>query len=167
MTMSQPGSLLWQNNGRGAVLAQVAASSFVLCVIGTCIYKVWDGSSSFFAWHPILVTLGLFCLIQSILVVQPTKTPAEKQAGLDWHKTFILYLGLPLITLGAWVVWYLHHLPGQKHFISWHGTLGCAIIILIWTQAAFGATTVYWKTYFYGTESRAKAMWKYHRYVLS
>lgn len=141
----------------------MGAASVVASVCVAVFYVSENWQIPTFAWHPLLVTLGLFFLVQSILILQPTRAQAEKKLGLQWHQILILCAGLPMMTMGAWIIWHLHSLPGQKHFISWHGLLGFCIIMLLWLQVLFGASTLYWKNVFYGTESRAKAMWKYHR----
>ena len=164
--MPTTGELLWHNNISSARLAQIGATFVVASVCLVVFYGSENWQIPTFAWHPLLVTLGLFFLVQSILILQPTKAQAEKKIGLQWHQILILCASLPMMTMGAWIIWCLHSLPGQKHFISWHGLLGFCIIMLLWLQVLFGASTVYWKNVFYGTESRAKAMWKYHRYVL-
>lgn len=157
--------LFYKNNVLNAKLTQLGAASILLSVWGLAFHGTEKWSVPTFAWHPILNTLGIFALVQSLLILQPTKDILDKKVGLQWHQILILSASLPLITLGSGVMWYLHDLPGKQHFISWHGILGVAIVTLLWAQVLFGATTVYWKRFFYGTESRAKSMWKYHRYV--
>lgn len=164
--MPTTSELLWRNNMSGASMAQIGAASVVASVCAVVFYRSEGWHIPTFAWHPLLVTLGLFFLVQSILILQPTKAQFEKKIGLQWHQILILCTGLPMMTVGTWIIWYMHSLPGRKHFVSWHGILGFCIMILLWLQVLFGASTVYWKDAFYGTESRAKAMWKYHRYVL-
>ena len=75
-----------------------------------------------FGYHPLIQSAALILLTQSILVLQPTSTPAAKKAGLNVHQIINILLVLPLFTAGASIMWYLHDQPGQKHFISWHGS---------------------------------------------
>lgn len=117
--------------------------------------------------HHLCVSLGLYLIIQGVFVLQPTRTPEEKERGLLWHEIFTLGLGLPLMTYGVWVMWEMHDRPGSQHFVSWHGTLGIFIILALWLQSIFGIIMLWAYKPFFGTKARAQAMWKYHRYVQS
>lgn len=106
-------------------------------------------------------------LLQSILTLQPTSQARrnEKQLGFRVHRLVNLALVLPLFTVGASIMWYLHDQPGQKHFISWHGILGTVIIAWAWLQVAFGIVVTSFDGNLVGGISNAKALWKHHRYV--
>ena len=112
--MPTTGELLWHNNISSARLAQIGATFVVASVCLVVFYGSENWQIPTFAWHPLLVTLGLFCLVQSVLILQPTKAQAEKKIGLQWHQILILCASLPMMTMGAWIIWSLHSLPGQK-----------------------------------------------------
>lgn len=120
-----------------------------------------------FGYHPLVQSLGLVLLVQSILVLQPTsqQDPARKQKALDLHQLLNLGLALPLLSAGATIMWYLHDQPGTSHFISWHGTLGTVAVLWAWVQAVVGAASVWFDGKLLGGGAKAKAMWKWHRYV--
>ena len=150
------------NLSRSAIPAQGAAIAFAALVWAWMLNKLPSPLPTF-GYHPLIQSLGLVLLTQSLLVLQPTTTPASKKAGLKWHQIFNLLLVLPLFTAGASIMYYLHDQPGQKHFISWHGTLGFVVVIYAWFQAAIGAASVWFKGALVGGEIRGKALWKYHR----
>lgn len=63
-------------------------------------------------------------------------------------------------------MWHLHELA-HTHYISWHGTLGAAVVALAWVQAAVGAASVWGGGAAFGGGARAKSVWKWHRRVAS
>ncbi|CAO1624408.1 unnamed protein product [Parajaminaea phylloscopi] len=115
-----------------------------------------------FGYHPLLQSLSLLFLAQSVLVLQPTTQarPKEKKAAFGVHQAVNLVL-LPVVTAGASIMLYLHH-PGN-HFISWHGILGTAVLAWMWGQALFGAASVWGGGRLLGGEAKAKGWWKWHR----
>lgn len=129
------------------------------------------GSLPLFGYHPLVQSLGILLLLQAVVVLQRTtgQQPVEKRAALDAHQWINIGLVLPLLTVGASIMWYLHDQPNSAHFISYHGILGTACVVVAWIQAALGAASVWWKGKLVGGENKGKALWKYHRlsgYVL-
>lgn len=118
-----------------------------------------------FAFHPLLVSMGLYMLFQGMAALQKTRGQDEKARGLLRHQILLGVLGVPLITVGVYIMWHLHSKPGAKHFISWHGLLGALLLLALWLQGLFGLAVVYSPRMIFGSENRAKAMYKYHRYV--
>lgn len=151
-------------NGPRAGRVQACALAFVVSIWAMVLYAT-GGKVPFALYHPLLVSLGLYLLLQGILVLQSTQTPQEKDAGLALHQLFVLGAGLPLLTFGVWIMWHSHSKPGAKHFISWHGVLGVALLALLWAQALLGASTVWAQEPVFGSVGKAKSVWKYHRYV--
>ncbi|PWN49574.1 hypothetical protein IE53DRAFT_388180 [Violaceomyces palustris] len=122
-----------------------------------------------FGYHPLMQSLALVLLVQSILVLQPTSTPSAKKSALNVHQILNLGLSLPIFTAGATIMWYLHDQPGTKHFISWHGTVGTVVVVWSWFQVLVGAASVWFDGKLLGGGAKAKAVWKWHRlsgYVL-
>lgn len=154
--------LLAEHNGSGAVWIQGSAVFLLISIWSLVLYNT-KGNVPFALYHPLLVSLGLFFLLQGVMVLQPTSTLPSKKVGLELHQLFILGLGLPLITSGVWVMWHAHARPGAKHFISLHGILGVLLLVLLWVQAIFGISTVWGNGQAYGSQHKAKSMWKYHR----
>lgn len=76
---------------------------------------------------------------------------------------FNLALVLPLFTVGASIMWYLHDQPDSQHFISWHGILGTAVIAWTWVQVAAGIAFTSFDGKLVGGMQRAKSLWKWHR----
>ncbi|KAL4400082.1 hypothetical protein ACI68E_002997 [Malassezia pachydermatis] len=152
-----------KSKGSHVALVQATSASIVLIVWGLVFYHAGSWRVAFPTLHHLCVSLGLYLIIQGVFVLQPTRTPEEKERGLLWHEIFTLGLGLPLMTYGVWVMWEMHDRPGSQHFVSWHGTLGIFIILALWLQSIFGIIMLWAYKPFFGTKARAQAMWKYHR----
>ncbi|WFD42367.1 hypothetical protein MPSI1_001009 [Malassezia psittaci] len=157
-------TLILANNGTRAAWLQAGALGLLLSIWFLVIYSS-GGHVPFALYHPLFISVGLFFLLQGLLVLQPTSTPSAKRVGLVAHQLLIFVLGLPLISIGVWIMWHAHSKPGAKHFISLHGILGGVLFVLLWIQALFGLSTVYSGGQLYGSMSRAKGLWKYHRCV--
>jgi cytochrome b-561 domain-containing protein 2 len=114
-----------------------------------------------------LQSLALFLLLQSIMTLQPTTTsdPSRKHSAFKVHQIINLLLVLPLFTLGVAIMWYLHGQPGQSHFQSWHGKIGFSIVIWAWIQVAIGIAVKAFDGKLVGGQTRAKALYKWHRSV--
>ena len=97
--------------------------------------------------------------------LQKARGQDEKARGLLRHQILLGVLGVPLVTAGVYIMWHLHSKPGAKHFISWHGVVGVLLLLGFWVQGIFGLAAVYVPRLLFGSEARAKAMYKYHRYV--
>lgn len=61
-----------------------------------------------------------FLITTGILTLQPTAYPKTKAAGLARHQLAILFLAVPLITLGTLAVWYNRWRENGIHFRTWH-----------------------------------------------
>jgi len=149
------------------LLAHVCSISLLVLTWTLVLSKVGLYPVPLFAFHPLLVSLGLYLLFQGIVALQKARGQDEKARGLLRHKILLGVLGVPLVTVGVYVMWHLHDKPGAKHFISWHGVIGLLLLLAFWVQGLFGVAFVYSPRFFFGTEARAKAMYKYHRYVLA
>lgn len=160
-----------ENLGRSSVPVQASALLFVAVVWSIVLTSMPFPNIPLFGYHPLIQSLSILLLLQAVVVLQRT-TPsqqAEKKAAFTAHQYLNLLLVLPLFTVGASIMWYLHDQPGSAHFISYHGILGTACVVVAWIQAALGAASVWWKGKLVGGENKGKALWKYHRasgYVL-
>lgn len=103
--------------------------------------------------------------MQSTLTLQPTSMsrPKEKQAAFQVHRFFNLLLVLPLFTIGASIMWYLHDQPGSTHFVSLHGILGTTCLLWAWLQVAVGILVTAFQGKLVGNTARAKSLYKWHR----
>ena len=132
----------------------------------TCSVSKMDWKSlPLFGYHPILQSLSLILLVQSLVTLQPTtaQDPRRKKAALNLHQIVNLVLLLPILTIGASIMWYLHDQPEAQHWISWHGILGAVALAWAYVQALIGGLSVWFKGSLLGGENRAKRLWKWHR----
>lgn len=113
--------------------------------------------------HPLLQSIGVFAVLQAILLLQPTTTPSTKRAGQRGHA--LLHLAsLSLFAAGATVIQVNKHAHRLPHFHSLHAYLGVGTLGLLLLQYAFGFTI--WATpAVWGGEEKAKALWKVHRWA--
>ncbi|SNX84915.1 related to Cytochrome b561 [Melanopsichium pennsylvanicum] len=160
-----------ENLSRRALPVQASALLFVAVVWSTILSTMSITRLALFGYHPLIQSIGILLLLQAIVVLQRTSThaPAEKKAAFNAHQTINLLLVLPLFTVGASIMYYLHDQPGASHWISYHGILGSLCVVVAWIQAALGAASVWWKGKLVGGENKGKALWKWHRlsgYVL-
>ncbi|KAK3948844.1 eukaryotic cytochrome b561-domain-containing protein [Pseudoneurospora amorphoporcata] len=112
--------------------------------------------------HPLLQSLGTFLLIQAILILQPTSTPAAKRTGQRIHASLHLLSFLSFIS-GITVIETNKHVNHNAHLHSLHGYLGVITGTLLFAQYMFGIG-IWLVPGIFGGEEKAKALWKYHRY---
>jgi hypothetical protein len=115
--------------------------------------------------HPLLQSLGVFAVLQAILLLQPTTAdnPRAKLAGQRGHA--LLHLSsFSLFAAGTTIIEVNKHANALPHFHSPHAYLGAASVVLLLLQYVFGFT-IWAVPRLYGSEERAKALWKYHRAV--
>ncbi|KKA27239.1 hypothetical protein TD95_005374, partial [Thielaviopsis punctulata] len=139
------------------ILAQIANVLFLLTVWVT----VLSGNLILFSGHPLAVSVGVFALVQSILVLQPTHTAPQKRIGQRYHAAFntVTFLG---VGTGITVIEYNKVKNGLAHFHSVHAYFGVATGALMALQLLAGVTM--WAVpALYGGEQQAKNVWKYHR----
>jgi len=114
-----------------------------------------------FSAHPLLNSAGILAITQSILVLQPTHTAAQKRQGTLVHFTTI-NLGNDLLIAGLIVIEYNKIHNGIAHFESPHAVLGITTYILLGIQALVGFTQ-YFVPQLYGSVDKAKSIYKWHR----
>ncbi|KAI0306766.1 hypothetical protein B0F90DRAFT_1814604 [Multifurca ochricompacta] len=117
---------------------------------------------SWFAFHPTLNTLALFCFTFGILTLQPTSQPKTKAAGLQRHQ-FAMGFGFIFILLGTSAIWYNKTSHRAPHYTTWHGTFGLITVSWLVFQVALGAGSVWFGGAAFGGGHKAKLVWKYHR----
>ena len=114
-----------------------------------------------FSPHPLLQSLGVFTLVQAILILQPTWTSAEKAIGQRAHASLNL-LSFLLFTAGIAIIETNKIKNNGVHFHSVHGYLGVITGAVLLLQYTFGFLMWGVPGVFGGAEN-AKALWKYHR----
>lgn len=151
--------------GLSAQATQAFGFVFLVLVWGL-VFSVFSLTSlPLFGYHPIVQSLALLLLLQSVLTLQPTSQsqPSQKQSAFKVHQVINLLLVLPLFTVGVAIMWYLHDQPGAAHFVSWHGKLGFTGLIWAWLQVAVGVAVTAFNGKLIGGPTKAKAMYKWHR----
>ncbi|KAI5863381.1 eukaryotic cytochrome b561-domain-containing protein [Durotheca rogersii] len=114
-----------------------------------------------FSVHPLAQSLGILVLIQSILVLQPTHTGAQKQVGAKIHAGLNL-VGFALFAAGVASIEVNKFANNGLHFHSAHGYLGVAAAVWLLAQYLVGFT-MFAVPALYGGETNARKVWKYHR----
>jgi len=145
----------------------VIAQAGIVLLVASVWASIFLHDLILFSAHPLLNSASLLFLTQGILILQPTHTSTQKRKGTIAH--FILNnLGLDLLVAGLVVIEYNKIRGGTHHFESVHGILGLITYIFLAIQALVGFTA-YFVPKIYGGESKAKALYKWHRlsgYVL-
>ncbi|KAL5606669.1 hypothetical protein BROUX41_003065 [Berkeleyomyces rouxiae] len=139
------------------ILAQIANIMFLLTIWAT----IFLGDVILFSVHPLSTSVGVFAMIQSILVLQPTHTADQKRIGQGYHAAFntVNLLG---IGIGISVIEYNKVKNGLPHFHSIHAYFGVLTGTFMALQLLVGITM--WAIpSLYGGEQQAKRIWKYHR----
>ncbi|EXJ82932.1 hypothetical protein A1O3_06749 [Capronia epimyces CBS 606.96] len=141
-----------------AVLAQAG----IVILTALVWAAVFQADIILFSYHPLLNSLAILLLVQSVLVLQPTATQKDKVNGTYAHAIFN---GLAVAALIAGLV--IIEINKASHpktrFQSVHGKLGLVAYILIFLQWLVGSTSFFVPKLVYGTEDRAKSLYKYHR----
>lgn len=115
-----------------------------------------------FSAHPLLQSLAVLTLAQSVLSLQPTHTADQKRTGQRVHAILNLVAFLMLVA-GVTIIEYNKFSNNGAHFHSVHGYLGVITSVILLLQYGVGFTM--WATpALYGGENNAKAIWKYHRW---
>ncbi|AEO71407.1 uncharacterized protein THITE_2123726 [Thermothielavioides terrestris NRRL 8126] len=157
----RPDAPLFKNLFLGtAWLAQVGAI-LLLAILWSAVFT--HPTLPLVSPHPLLQSLGVFTVLQAILILQPTHTPASKLAGQRAHALLHL-LSFSLFAAGTTIIETNKQVHGLPHFHSPHAYLGTAAAALLLAQYAFGLT-IWAAPRLYGGEARARALWKYHRAV--
>ncbi|KAK4243737.1 hypothetical protein C7999DRAFT_44490 [Corynascus novoguineensis] len=113
--------------------------------------------------HPLLQSLGVYTVLQAILILQPTNTPHTKFLGQRAH-FFMHILSLSLFIAGTTIIEVNKSVNGLAHFHSAHAYLGATTLALLLLQYLFGFT-IWAVPAVWGGEDAAKRLWKYHRWV--
>lgn len=112
--------------------------------------------------HPLLQSLGIFTVLQAILLLQPTTTPRAKAQGQRAHALLHL-LSFSLFIAGTTIIEVNKHANNMAHFHSAHAYLGVTTVALLAVQYLFGFT-IWAVPRVWGGEEAAKGMWKYRMF---
>jgi len=150
---------IWHNLFMGTgIVAQFGA--------GILLALVWSGVFSnqlfpLFSPHPLLNSAAIFLAVQAILILQPTHTASQKKTGTYTHATLVGIAALAF--LSAFIIIEVNKARNHPvHFESVHSILGLVTYILVLIQAAVGVTQYFFPA-LYGSEAKAKSVYKYHR----
>lgn len=114
-----------------------------------------------FSAHPLLQSVSVFAMTQSILILQPTITKTQKELGQKVHAA-LNFLGFASLIAGVVIIEYNKFSYHGPHFHSVHAYLGVITTSLVLLQYLVGVTM--WKApALYGGADKARAVWKYHR----
>lgn len=114
-----------------------------------------------FSVHPLVNSVSVFAMTQSILILQPTTTKSQKEVGAKVHGA-LNFLGLVSLLTGVVIIEYNKIRYHGPHFHSVHAYLGVITTVLVLIQYAVGVT-MFKAPRLYGGVDKAKAVWKYHR----
>ncbi|KAI9747974.1 MAG: hypothetical protein M1815_003718 [Lichina confinis] len=113
------------------------------------------------AGHPLLNSFGLLLITQSVLLLQPTHTQAQKRKGTQIH-SILNSVGVLALLAGLIVIEVNKQRGGTAHMHSPHAWLGLLTYIVFFVQALVGLTQ-YYTPKAYGGVDKAKKIYKYHR----
>lgn len=120
-----------------------------------------------FSPHPLLQSVGVFVVIQAILVLQPTATPGDKVRGAHAHAALQL-LSFFILVGGVTIIETNKIRSHGVHFHSAHGYLGVLTAVVLVGQYLFGFLVWLAPAFIFGSGpdrvDRAKALWKQHRW---
>ncbi|EFW98729.1 cytochrome b561-like protein [Grosmannia clavigera kw1407] len=117
-----------------------------------------------FSPHPLLQSLGIFVLVQAILVLQPTAAPTDKVRGARVHGALQL-LSLVLFAAGISLIEANKIRSHGVHLHSAHGVLGVITAVVLLGQYVFGFLIWAAPVGLFGRVDRAKALYKQHRWT--
>lgn len=151
---------LWHNLFSGTALIAQAGG----VILGLTVFvSVFTHKLILFSAHPLLNTLGIAVLLQSALILQPTRTAAQKRLGTLVHATLnAIALTLMYAALAVIVANKLNH--NGKHFESPHAILGLITYIALTINATIGHVQYFFPNLVGGVDN-GKALYKYHRII--
>ncbi|KAI2466829.1 eukaryotic cytochrome b561-domain-containing protein [Annulohypoxylon bovei var. microspora] len=139
----------------------IAEAAGILLVASVWAAVFLNGPLILFSVHPLAQSAGMLVLIQSILVLQPTHTGAQKEVGAKVHAGLNI-LGFLIFGVGVVSIEYNKIANNGAHFHSAHGYLGVVASFWLLAQYLVGFT-MFATPALYGGQAAAKKIWKYHR----
>ncbi|EGD94784.1 cytochrome b5 [Trichophyton tonsurans CBS 112818] len=170
--LGEPGTVT-QREGQ-SIFTNLITGTASLAQVGILINAalVWSGIFThdliFFSPHPLLNSVGILLTVQAILVVQPTRTPQQKQTGALTHFGFLAVANLAFISALIIIETNKQSHP-ETRFSSVHGILGLITYIIIFLQSAVGVAQYFFPETIFGSVENGKKIYKWHRvsgYVL-
>jgi len=116
---------------------------------------------SLFSAHPLLNSSAILFLTESILLLQPTHTAAQKRQGTLIH-FFANMVAFDLLIAAFVIIECNKFNHDAVHFDSVHGKLGLTTYTLLLIQSTVGFTQ-YFVPQLYGGVDNAKSIYKWHR----
>lgn len=93
----------------------------------------------------------------------PTPSAASRESRFTKHQILILRITMPLILLGSAAIWWNKARRSAAHFRTWHGVFGLVSVAWMVGQAGMGVGMAWYGKEMFGSEVKAKKMYKYHR----
>jgi len=118
-------------------------------LIGTTVYTIYlsKPGSSLFSWHPFLMTLSMFLLMNEAVLLFSSKwslLPKKYHRSQYMNIHIILeVMSLICFLLGFYSIYLNKDNLGKPHFTSWHGILGLIQLIAICAQVVIGTFAKY------------------------
>lgn len=158
--IQKPGDPMVRNLYLGTGILAQAGGMLFLVLVWAAVFT--NTLIPLFSPHPLLQSLGIFTLLQALLILQPTNSPETKLLGARIHASLNL-LSFLLFTSGVAIIETNKVRSGNPHFHSLHGYLGVATAAVLLVQYTFGFL-MWGVPAVFGGIDKAKALWKYHRY---
>ncbi|CAL8340665.1 unnamed protein product [Lota lota] len=131
----------------GYTRAACTILTHVVCILFTILITVLSRpGSSWFSWHPFLMTLAFsFFMTQAILVFSPHGSPVrmfphKSKGRVHW---ILQCLCLTCAAMGFAAIVYNKHLAGKAHFTSWHGLTGLVTVCVAGLQCSAAVSLIY------------------------
>jgi len=103
--------------------------------------------SNLFSWHPFLMTLSMFLLMnEAVLLFSSSWSLLPKKYHRSHHMNSHIVLevmSLIAVLLGFFSIYLNKNNHGKPHFTSWHGILGLVQIVMICGQVLVGTFAKY------------------------
>lgn len=152
-------ALLRRGTGTGTGwIVQIALIILVLLVV----VPIFRNKIVLFSGHPLSQIIGIYAVVQSILILQPTHLPEQKQKGQWLHVTFH-FLSFAAFVTGVTIIEYNKFHNDLDHFHSVHAYIGVVTAAVLCVQYIVGMT-MWAAPCLYGGDANAKKVWKYHRW---
>jgi len=118
-------------------------------LIATTLYVTYlsQPGSSLFSWHPFLMTLSMFLLMNEAVLLFSTNWSLlpkkyHRSQYMNGHIALEV-LSLIGVLLGFYSIYLNKDNNGKVHFTSWHGTFGLVQVVAICSQVVIGSLAKY------------------------
>lgn len=147
-------------NSPTAIAVQIGLLVITLSVL----YGLFSNPINYvFVGHPILNSVGLFFLAQSLLVTQPPpQSGAHKTMGGQVHG-ILNSISIMCFLAAFTLIYYNKQVNNANHITTWHALFGIATYVLLIGAFFVGMAQFWFPEEVFGSVNKAKAFYKYHR----